>query len=326
MALHFPAVLCFKKSSPIAFFPRLTESRSSPESDPLVVWYNGGPGCSSLLGLFEELGPFYVNFDGATLYENVYAWNTKANVLYIESPIGVGFSYDTTVDGYTAANDDQTAGQNYAALKDFFNRVQTKYKTRTFFLTGESYAGIYIPMLSKLVVQGIASGDFPNANFQGVAIGNGFMNVPHLMNSLVIWSADWDKVKVYCQTGNETDFEKYDFTSFMTTPNGMDYYGDNSTCGELIAPLVSSDGFYGYDYDPYNYYQDCYQSGFNIPSSRQRRRSLQTVRRKQTQYSFVFNGTSSMGKNAAVGPHKSHFNRQSVGLSMLDRPSSLHIS
>ncbi|RCN39171.1 serine carboxypeptidase [Ancylostoma caninum] len=101
---------------------KLTESRSSPGDDPLVVWFNGGPGCSSVAGLFEELGPFYVNFDGSSLYENVYAWNTKANVLYLESPIGVGFSYDTTHDYYTTANDDQTAAQNYAALKDFFNR------------------------------------------------------------------------------------------------------------------------------------------------------------------------------------------------------------
>ncbi|VDM78364.1 unnamed protein product, partial [Strongylus vulgaris] len=261
----------------------LTESRSSPSNDPLLVWFNGGPGCSSLLGLFEELGSFYVNFDGATLYENVYAWNAKANVLYLESPIGVGFSYDTTQDAYINANDDQTAAQNYAALKDFFSRVQPQYNNRTFYLTGESYAGIYIPMLSQRVVEGISRGDFPNNKFQGAAIGNGFMNVPYLMNSLVLWSAyhgrvsldDWDKIKVACKTGSETDVEKYDFTRFMTSKNGMDYYGDSSECGKLIAPLISNDGygsiqvilvlpvlpfrFFGYFYDQYNYYQDCYQ-------------------------------------------------------------------
>ncbi|KAL6735400.1 hypothetical protein Aduo_005845 [Ancylostoma duodenale] len=286
----------------------LTESRSSPANDPLVVWFNGGPGCSSVAGLFEELGPFYVNFDGSSLYENVYSWNTKANVLYLESPIGVGFSYDTTQDYYSTANDDQTAAQNYAALKDFFNRVQIKYKNQTFFLTGESYAGIYIPMLSKLIVEGISNGDFPNMNFQGAAIGNGFMNVPYLMNSLVLWSAfhgrisidDWDRVKTVCKTGTATDVEKYDFTQFMTTTNGMDYYGDNSTCGKLIAPLVSSVGFNDYDYDPYNYYQDCYQSTYNIPTNRRMQRSVRSSRRTPAKYSYVFDGTSSMGNNAAA--------------------------
>lgn len=59
---------------------RLTESRSDPATDPLIVWFNGGPGCSSYVGLFEELGPFYVNYEGASLYENVYAWNTVQNL------------------------------------------------------------------------------------------------------------------------------------------------------------------------------------------------------------------------------------------------------
>ncbi|VDO46431.1 unnamed protein product [Haemonchus placei] len=287
----------------------LTESRSDPSSDPLLVWLNGGPGCSSYVGLFEELGPFYVNYDGQSLYENIYAWNTKANVLFLESPIGVGFSYDTTQDSYSVANDDQTAGQNYAALKDFFTRVQPKYKDRTFFLGGESYAGVYIPMLSKLVVKGINEGDFPNVGFQGAAIGNGFMHVRHLSNSIVLWSAfhgrvqidDWEQIKVVCKTGVETDVEKFDFTQFMTSQNGMDYEADNSTeCGRLIAPLISRDGFFGYDYDSYNYYQDCYQGSYNIPTNVKRRTSTLSRRRRATSDAYVFDGTSSIGNNAAT--------------------------
>ncbi|WKX93409.1 hypothetical protein Q1695_011014 [Nippostrongylus brasiliensis] len=299
----------------------LTESRSNPATDPLLVWFNGGPGCSSYVGLFEELGPFYVNFDGQTLYENIYAWNTKANVLYLESPIGVGFSYDTERDSYSTANDDQTASQNYMALKDFFNRhvllhgVQPQYLNRTFFLSGESYAGVYIPMLSKLLVQGINSNDFPNHKFQGAAIGNGFMHVQHLMNSIVLWSAfhgrvqldDWDRIKVVCKTGTETDVEKYDFTQFMVSPNGMDYYGDNTTeCGRLIEPLITRDGFNGYDFDSYNYYQDCYQSSYDIPSDSRRRNERGRRRRRMTEpmeTAYVFNGTSGMGNNAADALH-----------------------
>ncbi|KAK5968124.1 Carboxypeptidase [Trichostrongylus colubriformis] len=287
----------------------LTESRSDPSSDPLIVWFNGGPGCSSYVGLFEELGPFYVNYDGESLYENVYAWNTKANVLYLESPIGVGFSYDTSQDSYSTANDDQTAAQNYAALKDFFIRVQPKFINRTFFLAGESYAGVYVPMLSKLLVKGINEGNFPNRNFQGAAIGNGFMHVRHLSNSIVLWSAyhgrvqidDWDRIKIVCKTGNESDVEKYDFTQFMTSQNGMDFYADNSSeCGRLIAPLISRDGFFGYDYDSYNYYQDCYQSTYNIPTNRKRLLSTAHRRRRAASNAYVFDGTSPLGNNAAI--------------------------
>lgn len=54
---------------------RLTESRNNPAADPLLVWFNGGPGCSSFCGMFEELGPFYVTEDGKSLFENVHSWN-----------------------------------------------------------------------------------------------------------------------------------------------------------------------------------------------------------------------------------------------------------
>ncbi|CAI4232680.1 unnamed protein product [Auanema sp. JU1783] len=246
----------------------LTESQSDPVNDPVLLWLNGGPGCSSFSGLLGELGPYYVNYDGQTLFENVYAWNKKANVLAIESPIGVGFSYDNTTANYTNANDDQTALQNYNALIDFFKNVRPDLQKNPLFLSGESYAGIYIPTLSKLIVDGVNDKTFPNQNFRGAAIGNGFMHVKYLMNSLVLWGAyharisqdEWARAKQVCQTDGLTDHDKYDYTKFMKTTNGMDYVADNSTeCGRIIDQLItdspaSSDIFF----DQYNYYQDCY--------------------------------------------------------------------
>ncbi len=70
-----------------------TESMSDPSKDPVLIWFNGGPGCSSLLGFFQENGPWVVDDDNGTIYANPFPWNKAANVLYLESPIGVGFSY-----------------------------------------------------------------------------------------------------------------------------------------------------------------------------------------------------------------------------------------
>ncbi|KHJ83570.1 serine carboxypeptidase, partial [Oesophagostomum dentatum] len=131
------------------------ESQHNPKIDPVVLWLNGGPGCS---GLLEELGPFHNNNDnGTTLYENV------ANVLFLEAPVGVGFSY--TDDSSYYWSDDTTADNNAAAVKYFFDEVFPQYKNNEFFVTGESYAGVYAPMLSLRLVQMIDKGDF-NVNFK----------------------------------------------------------------------------------------------------------------------------------------------------------------
>lgn len=74
-------------------------SLDDPKNDPVVVWFNGGPGCSSLLALFQEHGPFVIDDGEYSIRTNPQPWNKRASVLYIESPAGVGFSWaNSTVD------------------------------------------------------------------------------------------------------------------------------------------------------------------------------------------------------------------------------------
>ncbi|RVW49740.1 Serine carboxypeptidase II-3 [Vitis vinifera] len=99
-----------------ALFYYFVESQNS-SSKPLVLWLNGGPGCSSLgSGAMMELGPFRVNSDGNTLSYNEYAWSNVANILFLESPAGVGFSYSNTTSDYDKSGDKQTAEDNYTFL------------------------------------------------------------------------------------------------------------------------------------------------------------------------------------------------------------------
>ncbi|KAG5557389.1 hypothetical protein RHGRI_007596 [Rhododendron griersonianum] len=101
-----------------ALFYWLVEAPAScgPEARPLLLWLNGGPGCSSIAyGVAEEIGPLRIHPDGKTLYLNPYAWNNLANVLFLESPAGVGFSYsNTSSDLYT--EDDQKTGHSVPQL------------------------------------------------------------------------------------------------------------------------------------------------------------------------------------------------------------------
>ncbi|KAG6483868.1 hypothetical protein ZIOFF_060654 [Zingiber officinale] len=127
-----------------ALFYYFVEAVENSKSKPIVLWLNGGPGCSSLgYGAMEELGPFGVMSDGKTLYRNPYAWNEVANVLFLESPAGVGFSYSYTTSNYAKSGDRRTATDVLVFLVNWFERFP-EYKGRDFFITGESYAGHYI--------------------------------------------------------------------------------------------------------------------------------------------------------------------------------------
>ncbi|XP_051989742.1 lysosomal protective protein-like isoform X2 [Xyrauchen texanus] len=141
-------------------------SQRDPLKDPVVLWLNGGPGCSSLDGFLSENGPFHVNDDGATLYENEFSWNKIANILYLESPAGVGYSYSD--DQKYETNDDEVADNNYLALQSFSAKFPN-FTQNEFFIFGESYGGIYAPTLSLRV----ATGGQLKVNFKGFAVGNG---------------------------------------------------------------------------------------------------------------------------------------------------------
>ncbi|KAM9759709.1 lysosomal protective protein isoform 2-T2 [Menidia menidia] len=155
------------------------ESQGNPSSDPVVLWLNGGPGCSSLDGLLTEHGPFLIQDDGVNLEYNPYSWNKIANMLYLESPAGVGFSFSD--DGKYATNDTEVSLNNYLALKEFF-RLFPEFSTNQLFLTGESYAGVYIPTLAERVMED------EGLNLQGVAVGNGLSSYELNDNSLVFFA------------------------------------------------------------------------------------------------------------------------------------------
>jgi len=155
------------------------ESTNDPASDPVVLWLNGGPGSSSLIGLLTENGQIVTNdnslketVDGVPqVFVNEYAWTKSANVLWLESPKGVGFSYceGATKNSECVNTDESTAQDAYEFLVNFF-AAYPEYSSNKFYITGESYAGIYIPMMMQQIDE-----DPLNArlNFVGAAIGNG---------------------------------------------------------------------------------------------------------------------------------------------------------
>jgi cathepsin A (carboxypeptidase C) len=128
------------------------ESQSNPIEDPVVLWLNGGPGCSSMEGFLYENGPFVFPEGSEVLQANNYSWNLNASLLYFEAPAGVGFS-TLGIAANNNTDDNQTAADNLDVLVQFFTAFP-EYSSQEFYITGESYAGIYIPTLAYGILQG----------------------------------------------------------------------------------------------------------------------------------------------------------------------------
>ncbi|EGD99419.1 serine carboxypeptidase [Trichophyton tonsurans CBS 112818] len=123
------------------------ESRSDPDYDPVILWLNGGPGCSSMTSLFMEMGPARVAKD-LTLTRNPHSWNSKASIIFLDQPVNVGFSY-----GESGAFNTQSASKDVFAFLTLFFKQFPQYAIQDFHIAGESYAGHYIPVYASDILK-----------------------------------------------------------------------------------------------------------------------------------------------------------------------------
>ncbi|OMJ16144.1 Carboxypeptidase Y-like protein [Smittium culicis] len=127
------------------FFFWFFEAKSKKKDAPIILWVNGGPGCSSLLGLFMELGPCRINVSGDGTIPNDFGWNQDAHVVFLDQPTNVGFSYG------------ESRSSSFAAGKDVYAFIQLlyssfpEYANSKLHVFGESYGGHYVPAIAKAI-------------------------------------------------------------------------------------------------------------------------------------------------------------------------------
>ncbi|CAI0453809.1 unnamed protein product [Linum tenue] len=198
------------KAAGRALFYWLTESSSSHAlSDPLLLWLNGGPGCSSVAyGASEEVGPFRINKTASGLYLNKFSWNTVANLLFLESPAGVGFSYSNRSSDLLDTGDIRTAKDSLEFLVRWMDRFP-RYKNREVYLAGESYAGHYVPQLAREIMLYNKNSKHP-INLKGIMVGNAVTDnyYDNLGTVTYWWSHAMISDRTYRQLINTCDFRK----------------------------------------------------------------------------------------------------------------------
>lgn len=147
------------------FFPAM----QNPKTAPVMLWLQGGPGASSMFGVFVENGPLVVTANN-TLQRRKYCWTMSHNIIYLDSPVGTGFSFTDNKEGF-ATNETDIGRDVYAAVIQFF-KLFPELQANDFYVVGESYAGKYVPAVSYTIKNNNVNAE-TKINLKGLAIGNG---------------------------------------------------------------------------------------------------------------------------------------------------------
>ncbi|GMH41122.1 hypothetical protein BSKO_09032 [Bryopsis sp. KO-2023] len=151
------------------FYFYFQERNKSPDA-PLLFWTNGGPGCSSMLGLFTENGPYKIQED-LTLRWSEFGWDIGQNIIFVDQPVGTGFSYSHDTGDYV--HYEAGVGADMLAFFVEFLEIHPELKGKDFYLSGESYAGHYLPAIADSIHKNADSLDL---KLKGVLMGNPMTN------------------------------------------------------------------------------------------------------------------------------------------------------
>ncbi|KAG5145984.1 hypothetical protein JHK84_031527 [Glycine max] len=231
------------------------ESRNNKD-DPVVIWLTGGPGCGSELALFYENGPFHIA-NNLSLTWNDYGWDQASNILFVDQPTGTGFSYSSEE---SDIRHDETGISNdlYDFLQEFF-KAHPEFVKNDFYITGESYAGHYVPALASRVNQGNKQNQGIHINLKGFAIGNGLTNPAiqyqaypdFALDNGIITNAEYDNISKLipgCEQAAKTCVldknGEVQFTNCTVLIHKVQYYDIRKKCvGELCYDFGNVEEF-----------------------------------------------------------------------------------
>lgn len=271
----------------------MIESENDPSNDPVLIWYNGGPGASSLFGLLQEFGTFLLTEES---YDELYhktgiptpqlnprRWTLNHTIIAIDSPppMGLSFCSEAGPGGKPTScgpwTDKSVFKANHMAHKYLFEEVFPEMKKNPLYFTGESYGGIYIPGF----VEEMLNDPVPGLNFQGFAVGDGWTGCAPMPGKPVDWCINLDNVGVFkypnCNAGPWYDVEFFHghsqysnelYDQIILTCSVAELKGSSplgSDCLSLIDEMAEEVGYFF----PYNLYNNC-------PAGAMRRRLTDT--------------------------------------------------
>ncbi|XP_043720778.1 serine carboxypeptidase-like 13, partial [Telopea speciosissima] len=165
----------FGESEEVQLFYYFVKSEKNPEEDPIMIWLTGGPSCSSLSAFFFENGPLnfamaQYNGDLPRLIVNPESWTKVTSIIYLDSPVGTGFSYNTTLAGSITGDFEASKMVYQFITKWMIDHPQ--FLTNPFYMGGNSYSGKIVPVVTQEISDGNEAGIQPYINLKGYVLGN----------------------------------------------------------------------------------------------------------------------------------------------------------
>jgi carboxypeptidase C (cathepsin A) len=245
------------------------ESRAESEEEiPLVIWLNGGPGCSSNVGLFYENGPYTMSKSDNTeqkyqLHRNEYSWTNVAHMVWVEQPLRTGFSVASNDAKDPRVTNEYEVGSDFHDFLSSFFEVFDHLKTAPLYIVGESYGGRYVPAIADEITR---RGEIALA---GIGVGNGVIDP--LQESSYAKYAYYhgmigEQAKEYIEYTYEhcVQIKKEEELKHTTKKEGAE---ENDApvdpCDMMSQVLVASGNPNQFNTGTYNQYDDIFQGIYN---------------------------------------------------------------
>ena len=228
-----------------------------------MIWLNGGPGCSSEDGALMEVGPYRVREGGKLEYNNG-SWDEFANLLFVDNPVGTGYSYVNT-DSFL--HELQEMADQFVLFLEKWFALFPEYLTDDIYIAGESYAGQHIPYIAKAITERNKKfGVKDHWKLTGLLIGNGWISPMHQYPAYANFAYAEGLVQGGTDNGKKMDAAMSKCLTEMAKTDAPDHININA-CENVLSTILDITSGNGQCFNMYDIrLKDSYPScGMNWP-------------------------------------------------------------